>query len=114
MSEIGSVDALKTSHRQAFEDALMRVLNTELAEQTFAQIVDGLPTRDSFCEFHWIQDDHPVNNHTVLCPGMIERAREFRSHFKADMLNFQLPACKHYVPLICLFLTFHKVTSCLL
>ncbi|KAI1070987.1 hypothetical protein LB507_011069, partial [Fusarium sp. FIESC RH6] len=80
--ETSNVEVLDTQHRQAFERALARVLETEVAEQTFAQIIDGLPTRRSFSEFNPLPDAHPTRAHTELCPGMVERARTFRSEFK--------------------------------
>jgi hypothetical protein len=69
----------------------MWVLYTKVAEQTFAQIIDGLPTSQSFSEFHWTPDGHPVIAHSELCPGMVEKACEFRANFKATMLGFKLP-----------------------
>ncbi|RFN46003.1 hypothetical protein FIE12Z_9754 [Fusarium flagelliforme] len=74
---VGNVDSLETQHRQAFENALMRVLNTEVAEETFAEIIDGLPTAGSFSEFHWTPDTHPSRDHGELCPGMVERAHQY-------------------------------------
>lgn len=90
--ELATVEVLDADHRQSFEQALMRVLQTEPAERTFAEIIDGLPVRRSYVEFHWPQDGHPANNHTELCPGIMEKAREFRSRFTATRLRFQLPA----------------------
>ena len=99
----GNVEVLDTQHRQAFEHALARVLETEVAEQTFAQIIDGLPTRRSFSEFNPLPDAHPTRAHTELCPGMVERARAFRSEFKVTMLDFQLPACRSHLSLYLIF-----------
>lgn len=107
---VGNVDSLETQHRQAFENALMRVLNTEVAEETFAEIIDGLPTAGSFSEFHWTPDTHPSRDHGELCPGMVERAREFRANFKATMLDFELPACHSHVLLAIAFSNLFKVT----
>ncbi|KAH7129168.1 hypothetical protein EDB81DRAFT_871782 [Dactylonectria macrodidyma] len=89
--ELVCVDILDTNHRQAFEQALMRVLQTEPAEHTFAEIIDGLPIKVSYTEFHWPLDGHPATNHHELCPGILEKTREFRSTFRATSLRFQLP-----------------------
>lgn len=86
------VELLEAGHRQGFEQALMRVLKTGPAEHTLAEIIDGLPTRRSYIEFHWPQDEHPANQHDELCPGIIERARELRSNFAFTKLRFKLPA----------------------
>lgn len=90
-TQLGTVEVLDTEHRQAFEQALVRVLGTDVADQTFAQIIDGLPTYESYAEFHWPQDGHPATHHTELCSGMLDKAREFRSAFIPKSLSFQLP-----------------------
>lgn len=90
--ESASVEVLDADHRQSFEQALMRLLQTEPAERTFAEIIDGLPVRRSYIEFHWPQDGHPANDHGELCPGIREKTREFRSSFTPTRLRFQLPA----------------------
>ncbi|KAM0231661.1 hypothetical protein ACHAP5_010977 [Fusarium lateritium] len=101
-SELGTIELLDTEHFQAFEQALMRVLGTDIAEKTFAQIIDGLPTYESYAEFHWPQDGHPATHHTKLCSGMLDKAREFRSAFASEFLNFKLPPkatscfCRNY------------------
>ncbi|KAM0350577.1 hypothetical protein ACHAPU_003061 [Fusarium lateritium] len=89
-SHLGTVEVLDAQHRQAFEQALMRVLETNVAEQTFAEIIDGLPTCRSYSEFHWSQDGHPATHHLELCPGMLDKAREFRSAFVSTSLSFKL------------------------
>jgi hypothetical protein len=91
ISQLGTVEVLDTEHRQAFEQALMRVWGTDVAEKTFAQIIDGLPTYESYAEFHWPQDGHPATHHTELCSGMLDKARDFRSAFVPKSLSFQLP-----------------------
>lgn len=89
--QVANVDVLESSHRQAFERALMRVLQTEAAEQAYAEIIDGLPTRLSYAEFHCMQDGHPATYHHELCPGILEKAREFRLAFTVADLSFKLP-----------------------
>ncbi|KAF4345044.1 hypothetical protein FBEOM_918 [Fusarium beomiforme] len=88
--EIATIDELPTSHRQAFVQSLMRVLETGVAERTFAEIIDGLPTIDSYLDFHWPQEGHPATKHPELCSGMIEKARHLRSEFPPTRLNFRL------------------------
>ncbi|UPK96446.1 hypothetical protein LCI18_007381 [Fusarium solani-melongenae] len=85
------VEFLEEGHRQGFEQALMRVLKTGPAEHAFAEIIDGLPIRRSYIEFHWPQDGHPAYQHDELCPGVIERARELQSKFVVAKLRFKLP-----------------------
>lgn len=83
-----SPDILNESHRAVFETALKRILETEIAEHTYAEILDGLPTSSSYREFHSIQEGHPSLEHHELCPGTRERAREFRSAFDVSVLRF--------------------------
>jgi hypothetical protein len=94
--QVGTVEVLDIEHRQAFEQALMRVLGTDVAENTFAQVIDGLPTYESYAEFHWPQDGHPATHHTELCSGMLDKAREFRSAFVPKSLSFQLPVRSNF------------------
>ncbi|KAM0209437.1 hypothetical protein ACHAQI_006484 [Fusarium lateritium] len=95
-SELGTIEVLDLEHRQAFEQALMRVLGTDVAEKTFAQIIDGLPIYESYAEFHWPQDGHPATHHTKLCSGMLDKAREFRSAFAFEFLDFKLPLLRAF------------------
>ncbi|AEO71881.1 uncharacterized protein THITE_2124758 [Thermothielavioides terrestris NRRL 8126] len=85
-----SVRTLDSEHAAAFKQALARLLSTDVAEITYAEILDGLPTVASFCDFHFIQETHPVFElrHDVLCPGVIDRTREFRAHFDPLQLTF--------------------------
>jgi hypothetical protein len=89
-SQLGTVEVLDTEHRQAFEQALARVMGTNVALQTFSQIIDGLPTYESYAEFQWPQDGHPATHHTGLCSGVLDKAREFRLAFVPESLSFQL------------------------
>ncbi|KAH6951521.1 hypothetical protein DER45DRAFT_510669 [Fusarium avenaceum] len=90
-SQLGTVEVLDTEHRQAFEQVLARVMGTNVALQTFAQIIDGLSTYESYAEFHWPQDGHPATHHPGLCSGVLDKACEFRSAFLPESLSFQLP-----------------------
>ena len=38
-----NIDTLDEPHRDAVESAISKILSTEIAETTYAQIVDGLP-----------------------------------------------------------------------
>jgi len=88
--DLVTIDALGTRHRQAFVQALMRVMETDVAERTFAEIIDGLPTIESYQEFHWPQDGHPATQHLDVCPGTIEKARQLRCDLPSRM-SFHLP-----------------------
>lgn len=86
-----SADLLDESHRQVLERAVRNILVTELAEKTYAQILDGLPAEEAIEEsYRWI-DDHPVHltSHAKICAGYIDRARRFRTAFDLSELRFQ-------------------------
>jgi hypothetical protein len=89
-----NVSVLDPEHAESFKQALDRLLSTDVAEVTYSEIVDGLPTIDSFFDFHFEpeHEGHPVLalDHASLCPGVVERTREFREQF--DALQLTLPS----------------------
>jgi hypothetical protein len=91
--EMSDLSALDDGHASIFKIALSRLLATELAELTFAQIVDGLPTKASFRDFHayFDQTNHPVFalDHDELCPGVLEKTRQIRDAFDPMSLTFK-------------------------
>ncbi|KAI1868788.1 hypothetical protein JX265_006767 [Neoarthrinium moseri] len=90
-TETLSPENLDGEHLNALTTALDHLLRTELAEFTYAQIIDGYPTTDSFHQFDWHPDlpDHPVKLHTSLCDGVLEQARAFRAAFDPLSLRFK-------------------------
>ncbi|KLO90767.1 uncharacterized protein LW93_062 [Fusarium fujikuroi] len=95
-ADIATIDAMGTRFRQAFVQALMRVMETDVAEMTFAEIIDGLPTIGSYQDFHWPQDGHPATQHFEVCPGMVEKARQLRSDYPPTRLKFHLPLLRAF------------------
>ena len=86
---MADVTMLDEYHRRSFEQALIRILRTELAEHTFAEILDGMPTSSSYRDMNFSYKGHPAMDHTKLCPGALDKARDFRSSF--DIATLQLP-----------------------
>ena len=85
-----SLDLLDDERNRTARQAIANVLNTELAEFTYAQILDGLPTQQSLLDScNWMYD-HPVITlkHVDLCDGFLEKARKFRSQFDPSTLEF--------------------------
>ncbi|KAK4099869.1 hypothetical protein N658DRAFT_487252 [Parathielavia hyrcaniae] len=86
-----SLADLDGQHRQLLVRAITRILYTELAETTYAQIIDGLPIGDVAWDRR-VQfiTEHPItaDAHEELCPGMLDKAREFRDTFQPDILTF--------------------------
>jgi len=85
-----SPSKLNDPHRHALVQAINNVLSTEIALDTYAQIIDGLPTAEVGFDrrSHHIWDGHAVDEHVELCPGAMEKAREFCPKWHLDMLAF--------------------------
>lgn len=83
---------LPTTHRQVFRQGLANVLATEIAQTTFAQIIDGLPLSDVENDKYdgSISMDHPLHNsHAELCPGALSKADQLREEFDDTSLQFK-------------------------
>ncbi|KAK3942858.1 hypothetical protein QBC46DRAFT_255539 [Diplogelasinospora grovesii] len=89
-------DTLGPVHLKALKTAIMNVLGTELAEFTYAQIVDGYPTNSSFREFHYCEEDHPVRQQEALCDGAVSVFQSFRSSFNPLTLKFNQATLKAF------------------
>jgi hypothetical protein len=88
--------------------AITRILSTDIAEETYAQIIDGLPISDvAFDRRVQFHKHHPILHqaHEELCPGMLDKAREFRDGFRPDILTFdsQVRRTQHIGPFSLLF-----------
>jgi len=70
--------------------AILRVLSTDNAQITFAQIIDGLPlgsvARD--CSSGGPLQEHPVRDQNELCPGIMDKTQEFHRGFRPEILQF--------------------------
>jgi hypothetical protein len=85
-----SMDVLDGPHHQIFSRAIARILHTEEAEVTYAQIVDGLPLYDIAIDrkASGLRRGHPITQHKELCPGVLDKTRLFRENFDPDTLKF--------------------------
>ncbi|KAK4043659.1 hypothetical protein C8A01DRAFT_43415 [Parachaetomium inaequale] len=90
---MGNLNGLDSNRLDLLERAVHNVLNTEVALETYAQIIDGLPLAD-VAHNQWtsphvrLPPDHPINRHTSLCPGVLERTEQYRSEFGIHTLEF--------------------------
>lgn len=84
-------DVLDDRHQAVFQRAMTNVLATDLAELTFAQLVDGLPLWEVAIDMsrHSHTDEEPVCNHTELCPGAMEKARALRQTFNPLIMEIR-------------------------
>ncbi|XEV03768.1 hypothetical protein FSHL1_009055 [Fusarium sambucinum] len=55
-----TINVLDESHRNVFCRALSNLLSIDTAEQTYAQILDGLPAEDSLLDGAPYVEGHPV------------------------------------------------------
>lgn len=78
-------------HRRVIDGAIKNVLSTELAQFTYAQILDGLPTGDVSWDRRYcgVFGAHPIDSeHEELCPGALEKAQEFYQNWDPELLMF--------------------------
>ncbi|PNP75267.1 hypothetical protein FNYG_11410 [Fusarium nygamai] len=86
-----TLHTLDQAHQDTVKTAIARILDTDIAEITYAQIIDGLPLGEVAFESRGgiPHPDHPINHcHDELCAGILDKAREFRSRFDPLVLKF--------------------------
>ncbi|KAK6840767.1 hypothetical protein PG995_015977 [Apiospora arundinis] len=93
-----SLQDLDSLHRGNLEDAIGRIIATEVALETYAQIIDGLPLAHVAQNRyqHRLYDEHPVRTHVNLCAGAEETARSMRDTFDLTMLSFDSEVLQSY------------------
>ncbi len=75
---------LDLEHAGTFKLALNQLLMAPIAEETFTEICDGLPTIASFAAFHGHKDEHKYGHlvfeldHEKVCPGAYLKMHAFR------------------------------------
>ncbi|KAG7290258.1 hypothetical protein NEMBOFW57_000257 [Staphylotrichum longicolle] len=90
-AQLSITDLGDSEHFQLLVRAINRTLSTEVAEITYAQIIDGLPIADvAWDSRSQPHNGHPIldNTHEELCPGMLDKARGFRREFRPEILSF--------------------------
>lgn len=82
---------LDAEHLDTLKQALNNLLSTTIAEETYAQILDGMPLASVYAEDHWFREGLPdfVTQHEEFCPGVLEKTRSLRTEF--DLLSLTLP-----------------------
>lgn len=86
-SSLGTLDA---EHIAVFRKALDNILHSYVAQTAFAEIIDGLPLKESWLEYDVGQKGHPVEvlRHEELCAGTREKAQKLRDEFDVYILSF--------------------------
>lgn len=86
-----TLENLTTDHLSIFHRALSRVIGSELAIDTFAQIYDGLPIADVAWDKRYpgiFGDDHPIEAHASLCPGVKDKTSAWLEQYDLHSLIF--------------------------
>ncbi|KAH6651682.1 hypothetical protein BKA67DRAFT_537542 [Truncatella angustata] len=97
-SDAISADSLGPNHYNALSKAIHQVLTTDLAIETYAQIIDGLP----LCDVAWnryqhrLCQKHPINSHKSLCPGSIEKASSLKNSLDLSWLSYDDKLLRSY------------------
>jgi hypothetical protein len=81
-----SVVELSLEHLAAFNQALLHVLSSNFAERTFAQIADGLPTKDIYGGYLTVPREE-IWHYVEPCPGSVEAVKAFRRSFQPNTLE---------------------------
>ena len=88
----GSIRDVDAAHYGTFTTALANLLRTDVAEQTYAEIIDGIPTARTWSASIGRRHD-VIDAHRELCPGVLEAAREHRAGLRAENLTFDAAVC---------------------
>ncbi|KAG8162147.1 hypothetical protein KVR01_007912 [Diaporthe batatas] len=94
-----TLENLTTDQLDIFHRALSRTLGSELAIETFAQIVDGLPTADIAWDKRYpfiFGDTHPIEAHVTICPGVEEKTRTYLQQYDLHSLLFDPQVVQQY------------------
>lgn len=97
-TQLSSLGLLDEEHMATFRNALEKLLLIGVSESTYAEIFDGLPTLDSWNEFHyWVPAaGNPVIElgHKELCAGSREKTQKLVSEFDIHVLLFPSQVCQ--------------------
>lgn len=97
-----SIDAAQVDHvldglhQIAFERAIRNVLDTEIVETTFAQIIDGLPLKNVAHATAGLSWESTLNKHEDLCPGSLGTFVVFRQDFEPLKMSLGLEPLRRY------------------
>lgn len=81
-----SISNLTTEHLDIFVKTLSKVLSTNLAERTFSQVIDGLPTCDVYDKYGECRRED-IDAHEEPCPDSVEAFKRFRADFSPNTLE---------------------------
>lgn len=92
-SDKSSINILDGEYHELVARAVRNTLSTEIAQSTFAQIVEGLPLpsvlEDTHCGLD-LRPDHPLFTHESLCPGAFGKTKQLLERFNVHDLRFNV------------------------
>ncbi|KAF2762204.1 hypothetical protein EJ05DRAFT_497065 [Pseudovirgaria hyperparasitica] len=93
-----TISDLSQHHRAAVENALQNILNTERAFETFAQVVDGLPTRSTAEQYHDYGRSSMYLNGLTNEPSTEAKqiVQTYRETLDPYILEFNVPVIQAY------------------
>lgn len=93
-----TAEVLDIDHYNPLVRAISNVLSTDLAETTYAQLIDGLPVVDTVWDMRGslILRGHPLIDHDRLCEGALEQVQRFRGVFDLALIQFG-PVVRQYL-----------------
>lgn len=97
-----SINIIDEPHRDVVASGISRVLSAEIAETTYAQIVDGLPLLEVLKDVYGdlTCPNHPIHQHTQLKDSTLDTVRQFRDEFDPNILQFDVPVSDYgFIPL---------------
>lgn len=92
-----SFSDLDVEHLASFKQAIINLLSLPTIKFTYTQIINRMPTSDTYTTDHWFYMGFPVLNHKELCPSTINKARAFQSKFDINSLTFKPKASKDWL-----------------
>ena len=77
---------LEPEHYAVIDQAISTILSTKLASETFAQVVDGIPTRDVHKEYYGYRR-RDYNDNICSDPLAVQAVELYRRDFNIDFLQ---------------------------
>lgn len=92
-TKVAASSTLGGEHLATFSRAVLNVFKSDIVEESFSQIVDGLPissvVEDTTGED--LPDDHPLHEERQeLCPSILDTTRKFCEQFDPGTLQFDV------------------------
>ncbi|KAF2803398.1 uncharacterized protein BDZ99DRAFT_526751 [Mytilinidion resinicola] len=91
-----SVNDLGLEHQEALREILTKVIATEIAKETYAQIIEGLPLLRVFEDCFNVTKREDLTAHGHLSSDSIAILKKFKGNFNFDILQFDAKTARAY------------------